>query len=160
MTVFSPSAEAHLNSTGLGPVYDGLLHFLASPEDILPVIVALSFLAGLRGPAHGRRVLFVLPAAWFFGALIGLITLAPGSVWLTCVSFLLLGGLLAADAQISIRLMTVLAALVGLFHAYFDGAGMWHSTDAVLALLGLVFAVFVYGDDHKCFCCSAAKTMG
>jgi hypothetical protein len=24
-------AEAHLNSTGMGPIYDGLMHFLMSP---------------------------------------------------------------------------------------------------------------------------------
>ena len=24
-------AEAHLNSTGMGPLYDGLMHFLMSP---------------------------------------------------------------------------------------------------------------------------------
>ena len=30
------SAEAHLNSTGMGPIYDGLMHFLISPEDLVP----------------------------------------------------------------------------------------------------------------------------
>src|SRR5262249_40787936 len=28
--------EAHLNSTGLGPFYDGALHLLQSPEDLIP----------------------------------------------------------------------------------------------------------------------------
>src|SRR5262249_35073359 len=41
-------AEAHLNSTGMGPIYDGLVHFLTSLEDLVPVL-ALSMLAGLRG---------------------------------------------------------------------------------------------------------------
>lgn len=27
--------QAHLNTTGLGPVYDGLLHFVLSPEDFV-----------------------------------------------------------------------------------------------------------------------------
>jgi hypothetical protein len=45
----SSSAEAHLNSTGMGPIYDGFLHFLSSPEDIIPV-VALALSSGLRGP--------------------------------------------------------------------------------------------------------------
>jgi urease accessory protein len=44
------------DSTGLGPVYDGLLHFLLSPEDPLPVL-ALALLAGQRGAHYGRRVL-------------------------------------------------------------------------------------------------------
>jgi len=55
-------AEAHLNSTGRGPFYDGLMHFLMSPEDIVPVL-ALALLAGLRGASYGRRALFVLPTA-------------------------------------------------------------------------------------------------
>ena len=48
VTAFPTLAEAHLNSTGMGPVYDGLMHFLASPEDLAPVL-ALALLAGLRG---------------------------------------------------------------------------------------------------------------
>src|SRR3974390_837844 len=64
-------AQAHLNSTGMGPLYDGLMHFLLSPEDFVPVL-ALALLAGLRGASHGRRALFTLPAAWFLGGLLGL----------------------------------------------------------------------------------------
>jgi hypothetical protein len=40
--------HAHLNSTGMGPIYDGLMHFLLSPEDFVAVL-ALALLAGLRG---------------------------------------------------------------------------------------------------------------
>src|SRR5580704_11997888 len=92
-------AEAHLNSTGMGPIYDGLMHFLLSPEDLAPVL-ALALLAGLRGASHGRRALFVLPAAWLLGGLIGLVaTSAGGHPVVTAFWFLLLGGLLAGDAK-------------------------------------------------------------
>src|SRR5262249_12949238 len=64
-------AEAHLNATGMGPIYDGLMHFLTSPEDLVPTL-ALALLAGLRGAAYGRRALFTLPAAWLLGSLFGL----------------------------------------------------------------------------------------
>ena len=50
-----PSADAHLMNTGFGPFYDGLTHLFVTPEDLLPVI-ALAFLAGLRGPRFGRAV--------------------------------------------------------------------------------------------------------
>jgi hydrogenase/urease accessory protein HupE len=50
-------AEAHLVTTGLGPVYDGISHVLLSPDDLLPVLV-LGLLAGLNGPVAGRRALF------------------------------------------------------------------------------------------------------
>jgi urease accessory protein len=139
---FPPHAEAHLNSTGLGPVYDGLAHFLLSPEDFLPVL-ALALLAGQRGVDHGRRALFVLPTAWFVGGLVGLETHEAGSTALTCVSFLLLGVLLATDAKLSLRATTVIAAIVGLFHGFLNGVGMGHPAKGGLVLLGLIFAVFV-----------------
>ena len=134
--------EAHLNSTGLGPVYDGLVHFLLSPEDLVPVL-ALALFAGLRGAAHGRRALFVLPGAWLLGGFVGMAATTSRGSALTAISFLLLGGLLAADAALSLRATTVLAALVGLFHGYLNGAGMGQPGVGAVALLGLVLAVFV-----------------
>jgi hydrogenase/urease accessory protein HupE len=135
-------AEAHLNSTGLGPVYDGVAHFLLTPEDFIPVL-ALALLAGQRGAAYGRRALFVLPVAWMLGAIAGLTGPLAGSAALACISFLLLGGLLAADANVSLHVLTGLAALVGLSHGYLNGAAMGRPEDAALVLAGLAAAVFV-----------------
>jgi urease accessory protein len=140
--LFPMSAQAHLNSTGMGPVYDGLAHFLLSPEDLLPVI-GLALLAGLRGTAHGRRALFVLPAAWLLGGLIGLAATTSVTPILATFSFLLLGGLVAADAKLSLRAIASLAALLGLVHGYLNGAAMGQPGVGAVALLGLVFAVFV-----------------
>jgi urease accessory protein len=138
-------AEAHLNSTGMGPIYDGLMHFLMSPEDIVPVL-ALALLAGLRGTSHGRRVLLVLPISWLFGGIMGTIattTASSGSPWLSAAAFLVFGGLLAADAKVPLPLMTALAALLGLYHGFLNGMGMGPLSFATLALLGLASAVFV-----------------
>lgn len=136
-------AEAHLNSTGLGPFYDGLIHFLMSPEDIIPVF-ALALLAGLRGANYGRRALFVLPIAWLLGALAGLTAnIAAPHPFMGAAWFLLLGGLVAADARLSLRVTTALAGLLGLYHGYLNGTGMDHSLSTVVVLLGLVFATFI-----------------
>ena len=136
-------AAAHLNSTGMGPIYDGLVHFLMSPEDMIPVL-ALALLSGLRGAAQGRRALFTLPAAWLLGGLLGLTSSASnGNAILSAIWFLLLGGLLAGDAKLPPRLTTALSALLGLYHGYLNGTGMGQSGSAAIALLGLVFAVFV-----------------
>ena len=136
-------AEAHLNSTGMGPIYDGLMHFIMSPEDLVPAL-ALALLTGLRGPSYGRRAMFVMPSAWFLGAVFGLTASATnGSAVLASMWFLLLGGLLAADAKLSLRLITALAALVGVYHGYFNGTGMGASGYTGVVLIGLVFAVFV-----------------
>jgi len=135
-------AAAHLNSTGMGPVYDGLTHFLTSPEDLVPVL-ALALFAGLRGAAYGRRALFTLPAAWLLGSLLGLTAAATtASPVLSSLWFLLLGGLAATDARLSLRLTTALAALLGLVHGYFNGAGMSPFGSAFIAVVGLVSAVF------------------
>jgi hydrogenase/urease accessory protein HupE len=141
ITVCPLRIEAHLNSTGLGPVYDGLTHFLLSPEDLVPAL-ALSLFAGLRGAAYGRRALFVLPGAWLLGGFVGMAAATSRGSALTPISFLLLGGLLAADAPLSLRATTVLAAVVGVFHGYLNGAGMGQPSVGAVALLGLAFAVF------------------
>jgi hydrogenase/urease accessory protein HupE len=143
LLMFAEPAEAHLNTTGLGPIYDGLMHFLMSPEDFVPVL-ALALLAGLRGAAYGRRALFVLPVAWLLGGLAGLsVAAANPHPFIAAGWFLLLGGLLAADAKLSLRATTALAALLGLYHGYLNGTGMGLFETAAIALLGLVFAVFV-----------------
>ena len=136
-------AEAHLNSTGMGPIYDGLMHFLMSPEDLVPVL-ALSLLAGLRGASYGRRTLLVLPSAWLLGGLIGLAaTSGSAHPVVSAFWFLLFGGLLAADAKLSLRATTALAALLGLYHGYLNGTGLGLSVTSAAVLLGLIFALFV-----------------
>jgi hydrogenase/urease accessory protein HupE len=139
----SSPARAHLNSTGLGPAYDGAMHVLASPEDLVPVL-ALALFAGLRGAAQARRVLFVLPSAWLAGALLGLgAPAAQGSAVVSAVVFLVLGALVAADATLPRPVTTGVAILVGLYHGYLNGTGMGATADAVVALLGLTAVVFV-----------------
>jgi len=135
-------AEAHLPTIGLGPVYDGIFHFLLSPEDLIPVI-ALALLSGQRGASFGRRILWIVPLAWFSGGLLGMFAGAARSSALTCVSFLLVGGLVAANAKISLRVITALAALLGFFHGYLNGTGISRFNDGTYAVLGLALAVFV-----------------
>ena len=135
-------ASAHLNSTGMGPMYDGLLHFFLSPEDIVPVI-ALALLAGLRGPEYGRRALFLLPASWFVGCFLGTMIQRTTSRPVAAISFLVFGGLVAADAQVSLRAMTVLAGVLGLVHGWMNGAGVPWSLSLVGAYAGLVAGIFV-----------------
>jgi hydrogenase/urease accessory protein HupE len=136
-------AQAHLNSSGMGPFYDGLMHFLMSPEDLVPVL-ALALLAGLRGAAYGRRALFTVPGAWLLGGLAGLG--AAGSSphpFVSATWLLLVGGLVAADAKLSLRVNTALAALLGLYHGYLNGTGLGTSSTSAVAVLGLVSSVFV-----------------
>jgi urease accessory protein len=134
--------QAHLNSTGMGPIYDGLLHFLLSPEDIVPVI-ALALFAGLRGPEYARRALFLLPGFWFIGCLVGTTATRSVSLPLTAVSFLVFGGLVAANVQLSLRTTSVLAMLFGLLHGYLNGEGLNCTLFTVVSYLGLITGIFV-----------------
>jgi urease accessory protein len=136
-------AQAHLVTTGLGPVYDGISHFLVSFEDLLPVI-AMALLAGLNGPAGARRALFVLPVAWLVGGMGGFLTgSAPLPGTASAVSALVLGGLVAADRRLSPATVTALAIVLGLLHGWLNGAGITAANREGIALLGIGGAVFV-----------------
>lgn len=141
-------AEAHLVTTGLGPVYDGIGHFFLSPGDALTAL-ALALLAGLRGTAAGRQALFVLPVAWLAGGLAGLAMAgwtSPLPEEITgAISFLLLGILVATDIELPAAVVAGLAALLGAVHGLFNGHG-WHEAGAgtgLLQLLGVAATLFV-----------------
>ena len=121
------SAEAHLVTTGLGPIYDGVSHVFMSADDLVPIL-AMALLAGLNGPKAGRRALFALTGAWLAGGMAGFVVghaMVPGAV--TAASFLVLGVLTAADRRLSPAVITALAVVVGLFHGWLNGAAIAES---------------------------------
>jgi hydrogenase/urease accessory protein HupE len=139
----APPSHAHLVNTGLGPFYDGVSHFALTPEDLLPAL-ALALLAGQRGSRAGRQALFALPLAWLAGGLAGLaIPTIQSATALTTVSFLALGGLVAAEARLRDEWVTALAAVVGLLHGYLNGAAMSLARLGTLGLVGIVATLFV-----------------
>jgi urease accessory protein len=143
LAFFPGSAQAHLVTTGLGPVYDGIGHFMLSPDDLLPVL-ALALFAGLRGPLPGRRALFVLPLAWLTGGLAGLLASNPPLFPLTPFSFLILGGLVAADLRLPPAIVTVIAMCLGLMHGFLNGVAFKEAgTNAPLELIGIMTTLFV-----------------
>jgi hypothetical protein len=124
----------------MGPIYDGLVHFLMSPEDLVPRLRWRW--AGLAAPlTDGAHRLRFRCGSWVSLGLTAAAT--TGSAVLSPLWFLLLGGLVIADAKVSLSAMTLLAALLGLVHGYFNGTGMGQSGLAVVALLGLTSGVFV-----------------
>ncbi len=137
--LYPRDASAHLVSTGLGPFYDGISHFALTPEDLLPVL-ALALLAGLSGPRSARAALFVLPVAWLAGGLLGLTRsselLMPA---LTASTLLVLGALVALDRRLPLGFVASLAAALGLFHGYLNGAAQL----GALGLAGVAATLFV-----------------
>jgi hydrogenase/urease accessory protein HupE len=140
---WAPAAGAHLMNTGLGPFYDGLAHPFVTPQDLLPVL-ALSFLAGLRGPAWGRVVLFVLPAAWLGGSLAGRLAAStevrPAAVAILTIA---LGALVAADRPMPVAAVAALAVLLGLLNGGMGGLELARARAGALPDLGAACSIFV-----------------
>lgn len=134
-------AAAHLVTTGMGPVYDGIGHLLLTPEDFVPVL-ALALYAGLRGTAAGRKAMFQLPLAWLVGGLIGTTVSLTIPFPVAALSFLLLGGLVAADLCLPAAAVTVLSVLLGLAHGFLNGVALSEGA-GTLGLVGITAILFV-----------------
>jgi hydrogenase/urease accessory protein HupE len=134
-------ASAHLVTTGLGPVYDGIGHLVMTPEDLIPTL-AIALFAGLRGAAPGRRALFVLPLAWFAGGLLGVIIEGLPTLPVAAISFLILGVLVAADLNLSQKLFTTIVVVVGLVHGVLNGVALKEGA-GILGLIGIMATLFV-----------------
>jgi urease accessory protein len=134
---------AHLVTTGLGPVYDGMAHFALSAADVA-LIVALAAFGAMRGPRAARGVLAVLPAAWIAAGLLGLAV--PGAAeaeWAGGAALLVSGLLLAADRELGPAFVCVVAALAAGIAGFLTGAALAHTTGNLLSLLGSTVALFL-----------------
>ena len=140
--LFAPRADAHLVTTGLGPVYDGIGHLLLTPEDLVPIL-ALALFAGLRGARAGRLALFVLPVAWLAGGLLGLRFGGATTAPVPALSFILFGLLVAADAKLPDGAVAALAVALGLVHGFWNGPALAGTGPGALGLLGIAVVAFV-----------------
>ena len=134
-------AAAHLVTTGMGPVYDGIGHLLLTPEDLIPVI-AVALYVGLRGKTPGRRALLFFPLAWLAGGVAGLMITGTSTSLLPVLSFLLLGGLIAADFQLPDKIVTALVIAVGVIHGFSNGLAM-DGGPGISGLFGITATLFV-----------------
>jgi urease accessory protein len=137
-------AHAHLTNTGFGPFYDGLTHLFLTPENLLSAI-ALSLLAGLRGPRFGRAVLFALPAAWLVGTLAGRsaawAVILPGAT--AALVIIALGALAAADRPLALAPVAGCAIVVGLLSGGLDGVELAKAHFSAQAAAGVATALFL-----------------
>jgi len=144
LSVFSPpDAMAHLVTSGLGPFYDGALHLAVSPDDLLGLL-AITLLAGLCGARSGRLTIIFLPLAWFVAGLAGLNL--PANIdlpWLSILSFLVLGVLVAIDPKLHPKVVVTLAVLFGGIHGLFNGSALAAIGAGPLALSGIAVMVLV-----------------
>ncbi|MFW2367955.1 MAG: HupE/UreJ family protein [Desulforhopalus sp.] len=118
--LFPEGAAAHLVTTGMGAVYDNIGHLFLTPEDLIPAI-AVGLYAGLRGKAIGRQTLFIFPLAWLIGSIAGFVATSLPVLPLQMLSFLLVGGLIAADLHLNDKAIAILVILVGAMHGLYNG---------------------------------------
>ena len=136
-------ARAHLVTTGLGPLYDGMTHLAVSPADLL-LVVSLALFAGLGGAARGRGVLAVLPIAWLAGGLVGLRFVEESTAPVaSALALVILGVLVAADAPLPRRASLVVVVGAGIFYGALNGSALSAARSGPLGLLGIVVAVAV-----------------
>ncbi|SBT04416.1 exported hypothetical protein [Candidatus Accumulibacter aalborgensis] len=112
LALCTSAAQAHLVETALGPLYDVIVHFALTPEDLIPAL-ALALLTGLRGRALARRRIFVLPGPWLLGGVVGVFIGTPAFAVPAWLPLLMLGGLVAADARLPDGTTSAIAALLG-----------------------------------------------
>jgi hypothetical protein len=139
----APRAEAHLVTTGMGPLYDGMTHFALSPGEVLPV-VAFGLFAGLRGARHARASVAGLAAGWLLGGLAGLagLGLAAQVPQIASAGFLVAaGGALAANARVPPWACAAAAAVYGVLAGVSDFGRGPAAPLAMLSLVGVCAAV-------------------
>lgn len=141
IVLFPGVVLAHLVTTGMGPVYDGIGHLLLTPEDLVPVI-AVALYAGLRGKKLGKRALFFFPLAWMAGGIAGLYVTSTSTFPMPALSFLLLGGLIAADLRATDNVISLIFISVGTIHGFFNGLAM-ESGSGFLGLAGITSSLFI-----------------
>lgn len=136
-------ALAHLVNSGLGPFYDGAMHLVLSPGDLLG-LVAVTLLAGLRGVRAGRLTVIVMVVAWFIAGLIGLhLPVAIDLPWLAIMSLVLLGTLVAVDSKLPPAAVASLAGLYGALHGLLNGSSLSAIGAGPLSLFGIVMTVLI-----------------
>jgi urease accessory protein len=136
-------AQAHLVNSGLGPFYDGALHLLLSPADMLG-LVAATLLAGLHGERASRLVVLVLPVAWFLAGLAGLqLPTLLEIPWLGVLSFALLGVMVALDPKLPAEAVALLAGLLGALNGLLNGSALASVGAGWTAVLGIAMTAGV-----------------
>jgi len=143
LAVVPSLAEAHLVTTGLGPFYDGAMHLLLSPGDLLGLLAA-ALLAGLRGTRAGRLTILVLPSVWYLSGMIGLnLPFALDLPWLSILSLVILGAMVALDPKLPDFVVALLAGVYGTLHGLLNGSALGVIGAGPRSLLGIVATVLV-----------------
>lgn len=137
LALFAPTdAQAHLVNSGLGPFYDGALHLILSPMDIVRLI-ALGLFAGAQGAEGGRHAVVAAPVAWFLAGAAAFAFDATGTFAIaSAASLFLLGGAVAFDLKLPPLVAGVVAAGFAGLLGFQSGIALRTDNADWVALLG------------------------
>ena len=86
--------------------------------------------------------MFLLPLAWFVGGIAGSVLNITAGAAVPALSFLLLGGLVAADLALPTSAVSGITIALGLIHGFLNGAALRDGA-GTLGLLGIAAILFV-----------------
>ena len=145
LIAYPSTAAAHLVTTGLGPFYDGALHLLLSPEDLLGLVAAIA-LAGLQGAKASRIAVITLATAWFIFSFVSLnLTVGFDFPWLNIISIIILGALVAVNPTLPPAVAALLAGLYGALHGLLNGSALAAMDSGLLSIVGVSVTVLIIG---------------
>ena len=145
LIAYPSTAAAHLVTTGLGPFYDGALHLLLSPEDLLGLVAAIA-LAGLQGAKASRIAVVTLATTWFIFSLVSLnLTVGFDFPWLNIISIIILGALVAVNPTLPPAVAALLAGLYGALHGLLNGSALAAMDSGLLSIVGVSVTVLIIG---------------
>jgi hydrogenase/urease accessory protein HupE len=132
---------AHLVNSGLGPFYDGALHLMLTPMDLVG-LVTLSLFAASQGAEAGRLLVIVAPIAWFLAGAVALFSEMNGSFAIANAgTLILLGGSVALGLKTSPPVAAVAAAVFGGLLGFQSGLELRAANADWVALIGTVAVV-------------------
>ncbi|MEQ1940780.1 hypothetical protein ABMA32_00005 [Mesorhizobium sp. VNQ89] len=134
-------AQAHLVNSGLGPFYDGALHLLFTPMDLIG-LGTLCLFVGSQGAEASRLLVAVAPTAWLLAGAIGFLSGVDASFALVNASMLIvLGGSVALDLKTTTIVTTIAAAAFGGLLGLQSGLELRSADADWVALMGSVAVV-------------------
>lgn len=132
---------AHLVNSGLGPFYDGALHLMLTPMDLVG-LATLSLFAASQGAEAGRLLVVVAPIAWFLAGVVALLSQIDGSFAVANAGTLvLLGGSVALGLKTSPAVAATAAAVFGGLLGFQSGLELQAAGAHWVALIGTVAVV-------------------
>jgi hypothetical protein len=134
-------SHAHLVNSGLGPFYDGALHLVLTPMDLVG-LVTLSLFAASQGAVAGRLLVIVAPIARFLAGAVALFSQMSASFAIANAGALvLLGGSVALGLKTSPTIAAVAAAVFGGLLGFQSGMELRAANADWVALIGTVAVV-------------------